>query len=149
MKVYFARSLRGFGKPVSPAVQQFYKSIVLHIEQSHQSQFPLVHGVNKKLFGEDQWDSFIYTRDLAWIDLCERMIAEVTYPSHGVGYEVCYAALVRKIPVLCVAEKDCTVSAMITGGLKVLYYRSFEDLTGMIDAFLASSLEELKDLSFV
>jgi hypothetical protein len=44
----------------------------------------------------------------------DALIAEVTVPSTGVGYEIC-RALVQGIPVLCLYSPDAAVSAMILG----------------------------------
>ncbi|MBK7630926.1 MAG: nucleoside 2-deoxyribosyltransferase [Ignavibacteriales bacterium] len=38
----------------------------------------------------------IYTRDIKWIDGSKLLIAEVSGPSLGVGFEVAYALLVKK-----------------------------------------------------
>ncbi len=43
----------------------------------------------------------VYERDTAWIRACDALVAEVSTPSHGVGYEVAYALSLGK-PVLCV-----------------------------------------------
>jgi nucleoside 2-deoxyribosyltransferase len=56
----------------------------------------------------------VYQRDIAWIDGCRAMIAEVSTPSHGVGYEIGYALSVGK-PVLCCYHRDRSVSKMLLG----------------------------------
>jgi hypothetical protein len=56
----------------------------------------------------------VYTRDMAWIENCQAMIAEVSTPSHGVGYEISYALSIGK-PVLCLYRDGVGVSKMITG----------------------------------
>lgn len=56
----------------------------------------------------------IYARDLGLLEKSDALIAEVTVPSTGVGYEIC-RALVRKIPVLCLQMPDAAVSAMVLG----------------------------------
>jgi nucleoside 2-deoxyribosyltransferase len=42
----------------------------------------------------------VYQRDIAWVEACDVMIAEVSTPSHGVGYEIAYAIGLGR-PVLC------------------------------------------------
>ena len=70
--------------------------------------------------------SDIFTRDLRWLDECDLVVAEVSTPSHGVGYEIAYARWARKIPVIAlyrrVRTKRC--SAMISGdpGIHFLEY---------------------------
>jgi len=56
----------------------------------------------------------IYARDMDLLVKSEALIAEVTVPSTGVGYEIC-RALVQGIPVLCLYSPDAAVSAMVLG----------------------------------
>lgn len=56
----------------------------------------------------------IYSRDMGLLVKSDALIAEVTVPSIGVGYEIC-RALVKGIPVLCLHRPDALVSAMVLG----------------------------------
>lgn len=56
----------------------------------------------------------IYVRDIGLLAKSDALIAEVTVPSTGVGYEIC-RALVREISVLCLHRPDAAVSAMVLG----------------------------------
>lgn len=56
----------------------------------------------------------IYVRDMGLLVKSDALIAEVTVPSTGVGYEIC-RALVQGIPVLCLHRPDAVVSAMVLG----------------------------------
>jgi len=56
----------------------------------------------------------IYARDMGLLVKSDALIAEVTVPSTGVGYEIC-RALVQGIPVLCLYSPDAAVSAMVLG----------------------------------
>lgn len=56
----------------------------------------------------------IYDRDMGLLAESDALIAEVTIPSTGVGYEIC-RALDLKIPVLCLHKPDAAVSAMVLG----------------------------------
>lgn len=56
----------------------------------------------------------IYDRDMGLLARSDALIAEVTVPSTGVGYEIC-RALDLKIPVLCLHRPDAAVSAMVLG----------------------------------
>ncbi|MDH3269176.1 MAG: nucleoside 2-deoxyribosyltransferase, partial [Ignavibacteria bacterium] len=58
----------------------------------------------------------IYKRDLKWIDGSKIMIAEVSGPSLGVGFEIAYAIFQRKLPVLAIHSSEVqNISAMIVG----------------------------------
>jgi nucleoside 2-deoxyribosyltransferase len=86
-------------------------------------------------------DKQIYTRDLKWIDSSKLLIAEISGPSLGVGFEISYAVLVKKIPVLAVYhEQVINVSAMITGcsalNLQVKKYKNIEDLQKIMRNFI-------------
>jgi len=86
----------------------------------------------------------IYTRDIKWIDGSKIMIAEVSGPSLGVGFEVSYALFAKKIPVLAVyQDKAEQISAMISGCsnplLQVKKYSNVDDLTAIVKNFIANS----------
>ena len=56
----------------------------------------------------------VYERDIRWISECDFLLAEVSTPSHGVGYEIGYALGLGK-RVLCLYRKGRKVSKMILG----------------------------------
>ena len=61
-------------------------------------------------------DNQIFKRDIKWIDGSDLMVAEISGPSLGVGFEIAYALFKKKIPVLALASKEVKkLSAMITG----------------------------------
>ncbi|XP_071085816.1 putative 2'-deoxynucleoside 5'-phosphate N-hydrolase 1 [Haliotis cracherodii] len=47
----------------------------------------------------------IHDRDVAWLEECDAVVAEVTQPSHGVGYEVGRAVALKK-PILLLFRPD-------------------------------------------
>jgi len=61
-------------------------------------------------------DKTIYNRDMAWLKDCDLVVAEVTVPSLGVGYELGRAAALNK-PVLTLyrPQPGKPLSAMIAG----------------------------------
>jgi nucleoside 2-deoxyribosyltransferase len=80
-------------------------------------------------------------RDVSWIRDCSVLIAEVSVPSHGVGYEIGYA-LDQGKRVLCLAHAGRSVSKMITGNphpaLKVAFYGTVEEGIEIIREFTKS-----------
>jgi hypothetical protein len=131
MQVYFARSIRG---QHSQGEQVMFKAIVDAIKAG--GHVPALE-VKATLRPPVERDRYIYERDIEWIDGSQAMIAEVSNPSLGVGFEIAYAMHVRKIPILAVALKDTAISAMIAGCLEVCYYRDTSHLAAMVEAFLA------------
>jgi len=86
----------------------------------------------------------IYARDLKWLDGSKLMIAEVSGPSIGVGFEISYALFVKKIPVLAVYHETASqISSMITGcsnpKLLIKKYSSSDDLAKTVNSFIISN----------
>ena len=81
----------------------------------------------------------VYERDSAWVKACDVVVAEVSTPSHGVGYEIALAVCSGK-PVLCGYQEGRRVSKMILGnsspGLRVFSYRTSEELVQRVRDFL-------------
>lgn len=90
--------------------------------------------------GESAGDVAIHDRDLSWLRRSEYVVAEVTTPSLGVGYEIGKATEWRK-PVLCLFRpgNNHSLSAMIAGsrGVTVREYQSTTDLKEILDEFFA------------
>jgi len=81
----------------------------------------------------------VFERDTAWLRDCDAVIAEVSTPSHGVGFEVAYA-LERGKRVLCLARQGVRVSKMLTGirrpGFTFATYRTPNEATARMEVFL-------------
>jgi len=81
----------------------------------------------------------IYRRDIEWLDECDVVIAEISTPSHGVGYEIAYALLNNK-PVLCGYQSGRKISKMLEGNnhplIKIIPYHHVDELLAGIDDFL-------------
>ncbi len=135
MKLYFSCSLTG-GRQDQPV----YAALVAHLAaQGHDVltahlATPEVMDAEKVVAPEA-----VYQRDMAWVEACEAMIAEVSTPSHGVGYEIAYA-LDRGKPVLCCYRAGVPVSKMILGntlpGLCVRAYHDVAEARQAVDEFL-------------
>ena len=94
-------------------------------------------------------DNQIYTRDIKWIEDSILMIAEISGPSLGVGFEIAYALFRKRIPVLALASTEVEkISAMITGCnselLTVKRYQNIEDMQNIISDYF-KNLEQESD----
>ena len=87
----------------------------------------------------------VNSRDIAWINDCDVLIAEVSTPSHGVGYEICCALTIGK-PVLCCYRKGVKVSKMITGntmsGMELKSYTTPDEAVGVVSEYLQALAEQ-------
>jgi len=134
MKIYFAGSIRGGRHDV-----ETYKQIIQHLKGYGEVLTEHV-GDDNLIQGEiNLADKYIHDRDVSWIGECDVFIADVTRPSHGVGYEV-RVAVEKKKGVLCIyRQKELKmVSAMIAGApeVKTLPYSTIDDAKKTIDDFI-------------
>ncbi len=87
-------------------------------------------------------DQRIFERDMSWLAECDAMIAEISTPSHGVGFEVAEALRLGK-PVLCLRDRALAgvlASAMLLGNpspLIVSRHCADEEIAPLVAAFLA------------
>jgi nucleoside 2-deoxyribosyltransferase len=99
-------------------------------------------GVEEMDQNEDPGD--IFHRDVNWIKESDLLVAEVSTPSHGVGYEIGYALSLDK-PVLCLYQKDRKVSKMISGNphplLTVQAYHNQQGALKALERFLSQLSE--------
>ena len=135
MRIYFSCSLTG-GRQDQPV----YAALVQHLQDAGHEVLTAHLAGPQVLVQDDALDPVaIYDRDTAWIEACEVVIAEVTTPSHGVGFEIAYA-LDRNKPVACLFRAGTRVSKMITGnrtaGLEVHAYEDPEHAARILDGFL-------------
>lgn len=83
-------------------------------------------------------DRFVHDRDVAWVERCGALVAEVTQPSTGTGYEIGRAVAWQK-PVLCIYREidGRRVTRMLSGnpGVAMRAYRTVADLPDVFDEF--------------
>jgi nucleoside 2-deoxyribosyltransferase len=135
MNVYFACSITG-GREFEETYQAIVESLVQaghHVPTSFLAGSEVL-GLEKIVSPQD-----VFARDVAWIEGCDALVAEVSTPSHGVGYEIAYALSLGK-PVLCCYQQGRQVSKMITGNshpnIQVYAYRTMEEAAMAARAFL-------------
>ena len=87
-------------------------------------------------------DEEIFNNDIGFIDECECLVADVTIPSIGVGYEVGYSVSKGK-DILCVYREDANVSAMVKGNKQVISvsYKNVEELEKTLALHLRSKIK--------
>lgn len=133
-KVYFACSIRG-GRDDADVYQELV-SIIKKYAEVLTEVF-----ADKKLTpaGMSEPSGDIWSNDIRWIGQADAVIAEVTNPSLGVGYEIAKAEKMGK-PVLCLfrPEGEKRLSAMIQGSpsATVVEYRQMKTAEHAIASFL-------------
>ncbi|HID70898.1 MAG TPA: nucleoside 2-deoxyribosyltransferase [Desulfobacterales bacterium] len=125
MNIYFAGAIRGGREDA-----ELYSSLIQLLKTygtvltEHVGDSTLL---DKELFLSEKE---IFERDMQWLDLADLLIAEVSTPSLGVGYELAVAEKL-KIPCYCLFRKKHgrALSAMIDGNpyFQVLTYTTNAD----------------------
>lgn len=135
MDLYFSCSLTG-GRQDQPA----YAGLVRHL-QGLGHRVLTAHLADEAVLAADAElaPEAVFERDTAWLRASDALIAEVSTPSHGVGFEIAYA-LERGKPVLCLAREGLRVSKMLTGirqpGFAFQTYRAPEEACACLETFL-------------
>jgi 2'-deoxynucleoside 5'-phosphate N-hydrolase len=140
MNIYFACSITGGRKD-----ELIYQKLVAALQQNGHHvptallASPEVMPLEGVVSPED-----VYARDVSWITNCDFLLAEVSTPSHGVGYEIGFALSLGK-KVLCLYRQGCKVSKMILGNphpqLTVRAYDTPEQAVGYLNAYLINLAE--------
>jgi len=135
MNIYFACSITG-GREFESVYQVFTRTL---LEDGH--EVPTAYLAESEVVALEKivTPQDVYERDTTWIRACNALVAEVSVPSHGVGYEVGFALGEGK-PVLCLAQEERPVSKMISGnphpGLLMRYYTNVEEGVRIMREFL-------------
>jgi len=146
--IYFSGSISGGREDV-----ELYVTMVEHLRaRGHEVIAGEVVNPAVTHEGETLDTPAIYERDLGWIrDAAEHdglLVAEVSRPSLGVGYEIAFAGLRYGLPVIALWRPGhaARCSAMIAGdpNVTMLEYRDGElaDLLGRLDAAIRDRTRE-------
>lgn len=134
-KIYFAGAIRGGRNDWA-----FYQEIVRVLREYGTVLTEHVGSSELATTGEDMPDREIHDRDLGWLRDSDCLVAEVTTPSLGVGYEIGKATEWGK-PVLCLYRggPQRKLSAMIAGSdrVSVAPYNDLNDISRVIAAFFS------------
>ena len=132
MKIYFSSAVRAGRQDV-----EIYAEVVKLLKKY--GEVLTERNADPNFFGETSIsDEEIFERDMAWLRSADVLVAEVTTPSLGVGYEIASVlnlgkpviALYREIP-------GKRLSAMISGDKRIIkkIYKSKEELPGILEEF--------------
>ena len=136
MNIYFACSITG-GRDFEPVYQAIIAALL-----SDGHTIPTAHLADSSVKALEAIVSprEVYERDVVWIKDCDALVAEVSTPSHGVGYEVAFALSIGK-PVLCIYQAGQPISKMLSGNthprLQVNSYPDTVHAIALIRSFLS------------
>ena len=137
MKIYFAGAIRGGREDA-----QLYENLIAYLKEKGQVLTEHIGSTDLSWEGEtSSKDEEIYNRDIKWLQSTNIVVAEVTTPSLGVGYELGIAEKLN-IPVLCLYRpgEGNRLSAMVSGNaiFTCREYTVFIEAQKWIDDFIQS-----------
>jgi nucleoside 2-deoxyribosyltransferase len=138
MKIYYAAAIRGSAEVDN---SELNKKIIDSLQQGgHEVLTEHIKEELIRMVGElNLTDKHIHDRDMRWVFEADAIIAEVSNPSLGVGYEIGRAVEMRK-KILCLYKTSGRkLSAMIRGSERMITaeYHTPEEAIRIINEFLA------------
>ena len=135
MNIYFACSITG-GRQDELVYQRLVAALQ---ENGHQVPTAILASPEVMPMEGLVTPADVYARDTRWIRECDLLLAEISTPSHGVGYEIGFALSLGK-RVLCLHRQGCKVSKMILGNphpkLTVRSYTTAEQSVLLLNEYL-------------
>ena len=139
-RVYFAGAV-----DVAHEYTERYRALIHHIDESH-ADVLTEHGTTVP----SDTNQRVYEREMKWIEHADAVVAEVTHPSLGLGYELAMAES-RGIPMLCLhrrveSSRAGGISPMLIGNRRasapeVREYETDAQARALVDAFIATRLK--------
>lgn len=132
MNIYFAGAIRGGREKVND-----YEKIVNKLQEL--GNVLTTHVASKQINEKGEKDVSpmdIFNRDVEWLEQSDLIVAEVSVPSLGIGYELGLAeSLGKKIICLYDVNSEKTLSAMIDGNLyfEIIRYESIDEVLEFLD----------------
>lgn len=135
--IYFAGAISGGRADVA-----HYRRVVAALEEDgHRVLAGAVASETVGAGGESLEPCAIFTRDLGWLEEADVLVAEVSMPSTGVGYEIAAARYRYEKPVICLYRAEFTkrCSAMVAGdaAIELIEYSDATEMLVRLRAALA------------
>jgi len=137
LTIYFGGAISGGRADVA-----HYRRIVDALEaEGHRVLAGAVASESVTAHGEPLDARAIFERDLRWIEEADVLVAEVSMPSTGVGYEIAAARYRYGRPVVCLYRRGHTqrCTAMVAGdaGVELIEYEETAEMLGRLRETLA------------
>jgi hypothetical protein len=139
MKIYFTGSIRG-------GYDDFYPQIIKLLQKYGEVLTEHVGDKSLSRIGETKLtDEEIYKRDMQWLlNVADVIVAEVSTPSLGVGYEIGKAENIKSILCVYREKNNARLSPMISGNphLVVKKYSDLDQLEKILEKFFNSYINQ-------
>ena len=136
MNIYYATSIRGASDENSSRINSLIINMLKNYGNVLTEHFA---NLDKTVEGETELtDKQIHDRDIDWIKKSGVIVAEVTNPSLGVGYEIARGLEMGKKVICLKANNGKRLSAMIAGcgEINLLIYNNEIEIENFLDEVL-------------
>lgn len=140
--IYFSGAITG-GRDDVPLYRRFVSALE---EAGHRVLAGAVTSEGVTSAGEPVDPRAVFQRDLDWIDQADIVVAEVSTPSHGVGYEIATARYRFGTPVICLWRPSRTrrCSAMLSGDAGIRFIEYTDQTVGEAADRLLVAIAEIR-----
>ncbi len=138
LNIYFAAAISA-GRERQPFYARLVEFIIAcgaHVLSAHVARADVLEAESRRTPQE------IFARDLQMISACDGMIAEVSKPSLGVGFEIA-TCLQQQRPVLCLCDQEVFLTRMLIGNPDRLLTISFYENDAAWQAAVLSFCQQL------
>lgn len=137
LRIYFSGSISGGRED-----QSTYRGLIRLLSRFGRVLTEHIGDAELAATGEDDMsDQEIYERDMEWLRAADVLVAEVSIPSLGVGYEIAQMEHLEK-PILCLYREipGRRLSAMMAGNPRLVLHRydDLDDVGVFLSAFFQS-----------
>lgn len=132
MNIYFAGAIRGGREKVND-----YQKIIKKLQEM--GEVLTTHVASEQISDKGENDlsaEDIFNRDVKWLNQSDLVVAEISIPSLGIGYELGLAEkLGKKVICLYDINSEKTLSAMIEGNqnFEIIKYNAIDEVLEYLD----------------
>ena len=146
VKIYFAGAISA-GRDRQP----LYRAMVDYLHDLGADVLSAHVAAADVLAGESTMaDEQIFRRNMEFINTSHGLVAEVTTPSLGVGFEIA-EALRRRKPTICLCQRGTFLTRMLTGNrdrdMTILFYEHAQEWQVALEEFLLKLRNKMRGRS--
>lgn len=135
LKVYVACALTSVPKSSRPEHLMMVESLKAELRSKGYLVIDFLSAIKDNPVPED-----VYSYDIKCLDEADCILALCDYPGTGLGYEICYSVLLRKIPTFVAVSDETNLSKLLRGinlpNYKYVVFSKTSDLLEKFDKFV-------------
>lgn len=145
MEIYFSAS-----SDVNDLTKKYYRQMIDDLTNlGFKVNQTIFSDTTDKIIGEDLTYNDIYNQVFEKIDKSDIFIADISYPSGGVGYQIYHAYYQKKPVIIIYTENKQTNPSVVIRGIdskkvQTFKYNSFDELKDTLPSLVNRALKKIK-----